>query len=68
MREMLVDDLKAAGFAVRVYQNGVFAYLKTRDVETMEVIMALGGASTLFRFNRQADPHRWNRQGVMVKW
>ena len=68
MRDVTAQALKDAGFATRTYDNAVFAYLKTRNVDTNEVATALGAMSDLLRFRPAADPHRYNRTGVLIRF
>jgi len=67
IRDIIADRLKDAGFGARIYRNAVFAYLRNRDIGTMEVAQALGGISDLVWMRQAADPYCWNRKGVTVR-
>jgi len=67
MRDIIADTLRNAGFGTRIYRIAVFAYLRNRDIGTIEVAQALGGISDLVWMRQAADPHCWNRRGVTVR-
>lgn len=62
LREKLMDK----GFGAREYANGVFVWLASRNVDTLEVHMALIDEGE-FKIRSARDPYRWNRTGVVVK-
>ena len=65
-RNDIARRIKREGFAVRTYSNAIFVYLTRRNVTTIEVERVLGRVSDLLRFRCAADPHQYNRRGVMI--
>ena len=66
MKNLIASELKNAGFGTRLYANGIYVYLRNRNIDTMEAIAALGEISDFVNMRTANDPHRWNRQGVMI--
>ena len=66
MKNLIANELKSAGFETRIYANGIFIYLRNRNISAFEVIKTLGEISDFVNIRTAHDTRRWNRLGVMI--